>query len=159
MKFTLIFLVVIGLAAVGFWEYVYVPGEVGPRASDDWNRIRVGDKILNLEVARSLIDRQRGLSGREPATFPSDTGMLFVFGKPGLHEFWMKDMKFPIDIIWLDENLKVIDIKEWAEPASYYTDPPQNFVPQDLAQYVLETNAGFAESARLKIGTQAEILK
>lgn len=157
MKNTLIFLVAIGLAIVGYWKYFYVPKSAKLTIYDDWHKIKIGDRILNIEVVQSLIDRERGLSGRE--SLAVNAGMLFVFEKPGLYGFWMKGMKFPIDILWLDENLRVVDIKEKAEPSSYSITSPQNFVPQDAAKFVLEANAGFASYAGVKISNQAEILK
>ena len=157
MKNTLIFLAVIGLAAAGYWRYFYVTESVKPTKYDDWYRVRIGDKILNIEVAQTLIDRERGLSGR--LNLPANNGMLFVFERPGLYGFWMKGMRFPIDILWLDEDLRVVDIKERAEPSSYTISNPQNFVPQDAAKFVLEANAGFVSYAGVKIGAQAEILK
>ena len=159
MKYTIIFLVVIGLSAFAFFRYFYEPADMGARDYDNWKRMQIGEKTLNLEVAHNLIDREKGLSGREQASFPNDRGMLFVFNRPGLHSFWMKGMKFPIDILWLDEDLRVVDIKERAEPSSYTISNPQNFVPQDAAKFVLEANAGFVSYAGVKIGAQAEILK
>jgi uncharacterized membrane protein (UPF0127 family) len=153
MKYTVIFMVVIGLAVVGFLKYYYVPVDTGLAEYSDWKKIVINHRVLKLEVVRSLIDREVGLSGR--TTLSIDTGMLFVFDRPGLHGFWMKGMKFPIDIIWFDEDLKVIDIKEGADPAMY----PENYVPQDIAKFVLETNADFVSYANVKIGDQAQILK
>ncbi len=102
---------------------------------------------LKLEIADTPAERTQGLSGR--ASLPEDAGLFFVFEQPGLYEFWMKDMKFSIDIMWLDENYKVVGIKENATPESY----PQTFLPEQPALYALETNVGFVRKNNIKIGT------
>jgi len=64
--------------------------------------------------------------------------MLFVFENPGIHGIWMKDMKFPIDIIWLDKDMSVISKELNVSPDTY----PQVFYPSREAYYVLEVKAG-----------------
>ncbi|MBX4216008.1 DUF192 domain-containing protein [Candidatus Parcubacteria bacterium] len=93
----------------------------------------------------------QGLSGTP--SMPKDAGMLFVFDTPDKYGFWMKDMNFPLDIIWLDELGKVIYMKKDALPSSY----PESFGPALPAKYVLEVNAGFAEQHGLMEGDQAVI--
>jgi uncharacterized membrane protein (UPF0127 family) len=61
---------------------------------------------LSVEVADTPAERGRGLSGRE--MLPENSGMLFVFDTPGRYGFWMYGMKFPLDIIWIDERLRVV---------------------------------------------------
>ena len=56
--------------------------------------------VIQAEVVSRLADLRQGLSGR--ASLPTDHGMLFVFSKSDIYEFWMKDMKFPLDIIWIN---------------------------------------------------------
>lgn len=87
----------------------------------------------------------RGLSGREK--LPENSGMLFVFDKPDYHSFWMKDMKFAIDIIWIDENKKIVDITYNTAPETY----PATFRSNVPVQYVLEVNAGWAEQSAMNI--------
>ena len=78
--------------------------------------------------------------------------MLFVFDHPAQYPFWMKDMNFPIDIIWIDENLKVIFIKKNAVPESY----PEVFTSPQNSKYVLEVVAGFSDKYNIKIGDKVE---
>jgi uncharacterized membrane protein (UPF0127 family) len=110
--------------------------------------IRIGSTILKLEIADTDAERVQGLSDR--ASLPQDTGLLFVFDYPSYYGFWMKDMHFSIDMIWLDKDLKVVGLKEQATPESY----PQTFTPEKPALYVLETNVGFIEGNNIKIGSQ-----
>jgi uncharacterized membrane protein (UPF0127 family) len=92
--------------------------------------------------------REHGLSDRE--NLPTDTGMLFIFPNVGIQGFWMKDMHFPLDIIWIDEHKKVIGIASKATPESY----PEVFMSPKPIQYVLEINAGKSADFGITTGTQ-----
>jgi uncharacterized membrane protein (UPF0127 family) len=102
---------------------------------------------FSIEQATTTAARMQGLSGHAPLT--ATQGMLFVFDTADTYTFWMKDMLFPIDIVWLDEAWNVVDVTEHATPASYYTYPPTTFRPRKPARYVLELAAG--EAAQLHI--------
>ena len=78
--------------------------------------------------------------------------MLFVFEEPLRHTFWMKDMKFPIDIIWLDSNSKIVHIEENLMPCPLVLICP-SYAPNADSQYVLETIAGFAQRHNISLGT------
>ncbi len=103
---------------------------------------------LPVEVADTAESRQMGLSTRD--CIDDNHAMLFVFDNPDLHGFWMKDMKFSIDIVWLDQDKRVVDIKQDVSPATY----PEVFYPSGTAKYVLETNPGLLESVDVTIGSQ-----
>ena len=75
---------------------------------------------------------------------------MFVFDQLDFHGIWMKDMKFPIDIIWLDDTQQVVTIKTYISPDSY----PEVFRPTQESLYVLEVPAGFVKTAEIKIGDQ-----
>jgi uncharacterized membrane protein (UPF0127 family) len=109
-----------------------------------------GTTTLQLALANTPKERHRGLSRR--SRLPYD-GMLFVFGKEDLHGFWMKDMQFPIDMIWLDKNGKVVGVQASASPASY----PQTFYPDQPALYVIETRTGFVQERKIDIGHTIDI--
>ena len=115
--------------------------------------------VLKVGTARVLIDiadtpalRERGLSGRK--LLLNDQGMYFIFDHPDVYPFWMKEMNFPIDIIWIGEHMSVVDITKSASPSSF----PQTFVSSVPALYVLEVQAGFAERHGVKIGDQVVLL-
>lgn len=102
---------------------------------------------IKLEEVITPAAREQGLSGRP--CIPKDQGMLFIFNKADLYPFWMKDMKFPIDIIWIDAGHKVVYAKSDAQPSSY----PQTFVNSEPAQYVLELPAGRIGQLEIKPGS------
>jgi uncharacterized protein len=82
--------------------------------------------------------------------------MLFVFQESSRHAFWMKDMKFPIDIIWLDSNSKIVHIEENLVPCPLVLICPSH-APKANSQYVLETTAGFAQRHNISLGTNIKI--
>lgn len=101
---------------------------------------------ISLEIASNTASQIKGLSGR--TSLPEGQGLLFIFSSAGFHGFWMKEMNFPIDIIWIDDSFKVVTIKADTNPQTY----PKVFYPVSPARYVLEVNAGVASSSSLKEG-------
>lgn len=114
--------------------------------------IKIANKILKVELADTEEEQIKGLSGRQK--IENGTGMLFVFKKPSVNYFWMKDMNFPIDIIWIDENFQIINIEKNVKPESY----PTTFGPKEDSKYVLEVEALFSEKNNLKLGEKVEFL-
>lgn len=100
-------------------------------------------KIL---LADTLESREKGLGGRK--SIGVDEVMVFVFEKSGKHFFWMKDMLFAIDIVWLNADKEVIHIEREVSPDSF----PQSFGPNKESKYVLEFKSGVASSTGIKIG-------
>ena len=82
------------------------------------------------------MDRQKGLSGT--SELPKGQGLLFVFDTPGKHGIWMKEMNYPIDIYWFDQDFRLVDKALSVKPETY----PDVFYPKDDALYVLETKVG-----------------
>lgn len=109
-------------------------------------RIRMAERDFIADIADTQALRELGLSGRQG--LGDDEAMLFVFPTSGQNLFWMKDMLFPIDMIWLDKNKKVSHIVRDAEPSSF----PQTFGPSTPTMYVIETRAGIADEIGLRIG-------
>lgn len=114
---------------------------------------RLAGVELVLEVANTDVRRAEGLSGRKE--IKPNEGMLFVFPEDREHGFWMKDMGFPIDILWLDRGYRIVDVRENVEPESY----PKVFRPDVSARYTLELPAGFFAQYKLSKGMPLEILK
>lgn len=118
----------------------------------DIKYIKIAEKILKVELALTEEEQEKGLSGRNE--LKEDESMLFVFNHIDKYSFWMKEMNFPIDIIWIGEDFKVVYIKEKATPESY----PEAFTPSQNAKYVLEVFPGFSEKNNLKVGDKVEFL-
>jgi len=109
--------------------------------------VEIGGQKIKVDPALTEAEQTQGLSGRQ--NLLPDTGMLFVFNKPGYYPFWMPDMNFSIDMIWLTADMKVDYIEKNATPESY----PAIFGPKDNnTLYVLEVPSGFANNNHLQIG-------
>lgn len=108
--------------------------------------IRIGNTTINVERAVSEAERQRGLCCRD--FLAENAGMLFVYSQPGDYRFWMKDTRIPLDMYWISSEKKIVHIEQNVQPETY----PQPFGTDKPAQYILETNAGFAKTHNIKVG-------
>ena len=115
-------------------------------------RVGIGDHVYQVEVVDTVVSMAQGLSGRE--SLPEGSGMLFVFDPPRPEAFWMKDMRFSIDIIWI-RNGKVIGVVERAPVPSGSTIP--TFSSAGVVDHVLEVPAGTVTLDALKVGDTVTI--
>ncbi|MCH8003072.1 MAG: DUF192 domain-containing protein [Nanoarchaeota archaeon] len=112
----------------------------------------VGNIIVNVEIADSLEERSSGLMFRE--FLDENSGMLFVFDDEDYYSFWMKNTLIPLDIIFISENLEIVDII-YAEPCR--EDSCKSYKPIKPAKYVLEVNGNFTIKNDVKIGNKIVI--
>lgn len=108
--------------------------------------IYVDDEKFEVFIADTYSHRAQGLGGL--ASLSTYDGMLFIFEKDGRYQFWMKDMYFPIDIIWVAANGTVAHVTQSVSPESY----PQSFTPDTFVRYVLEVPAGFSDEHGVHAG-------
>ncbi|MBI4250760.1 DUF192 domain-containing protein [Candidatus Uhrbacteria bacterium] len=113
--------------------------------------LSVGSAKLNVEYANNLRKQLRGLSGRE--SLGENSGLFYSFQTPDFYTFWMRDMKFPIDIIWIGSDKRVVDVSKNVLPNSF----PKTFTSQDKAQYVVEVNAGYADAHDITVGATVDL--
>jgi uncharacterized membrane protein (UPF0127 family) len=105
-------------------------------------------KVLQVEVMVKDEDRAMGLMFRP--SLPEDRGMLFLFEESDFHGIWMKNCKFPIDILWLDADRKIVHVQEGAPPCT--KEPCPVYTPLRRAVYVVELNAGQARRDKAVVG-------
>lgn len=110
--------------------------------------VLIGSKVYRLESADTAPLRQKGLGGRDALC--ETCGMLFVFDQPGRYAFWMKDMRFPLTLIWLAGEQVVFVARDVSPDVSYTLDPPV------FADRVIEINAG--QSTDLNPGDRVRFL-
>ena len=110
----------------------------------DYILIEKNEILLLLADTPEL--RMKGLSGVKK--LEGNTAMLFIFNYPYKQGIWMKDMLFPLDIIWLDEDYRIVSIEQNVSPNTY----PKVFYPKAKSLYVIEGNVGFAEQNGLIVG-------
>jgi len=109
----------------------------------------INDQSFNLYVAKTPKDKEIGLSKYE--SLPENYGMLFPFDKAAIHSFWMKNMKFPIDIIFIKDRTIVTIHKNVPNPSVQNTSLPI-YMPKTPAKLVLEINAGLSEKYNFQEG-------
>jgi uncharacterized membrane protein (UPF0127 family) len=117
-------------------------------SSYEKEKILIKSSVFLGYVADTEEKRIKGLSGK--AFLPSNTSMIFEFDTPDTYGIWMKDMLFPIDIIWLDKNKMIVNLISNADPESY----PHVYYPPKDSLYVLETRAGLIKDKGLKLGDE-----
>lgn len=111
--------------------------------------LKIAQKCFDLEIADEARVQAKGLSDRD--SLAEDKGMLFAFDRAEEQCFWMKDMRFNLDMIWLNEEKTVIKTMQDVSPDTY----PDQFCA-DNAKYVLEFTSGFADKYGLKPGTKLQ---
>ncbi len=131
----------------------FLAGPMHSAAQDQYVKTMVTAKNITLVVDLALTPDQqsRGLSGRERMS--ENQGMLFVMQSPGRHGFWMKEMKFPLDIFWLDAKGRAVYLKQNLQPCLTILNCP-TYTPDTDSRYVLETVAGFSQRHAITKGTQ-----
>lgn len=107
---------------------------------------------IQVEVADTAVKRQLGLMFRK--SLPQDRGMLFIFDQPDFYRFWMKNCLFPLDMIWLDREKRIVNVTSNAPPC--LDDPCSTYQPKGKALYVIETVAGFANENGLLPGMEVK---
>ena len=149
----ILFFLIIPLAIAGFW---FSPHLKSDNKNDEGSRflsagfLKFDNTKIKVEIADSQIERQLGLSGRD--TLADNTGLFFVFDKEDFYHIWMKDMNFPIDVMWMDSQGTVVNIKSNISPSTY----PQTFTSDKPAKFILEMPAGWASRNIIKVGDKTD---
>jgi len=115
--------------------------------------VQINGVRVNIEIADNFEERAKGLMFRD--RLPEDAGMLFVFESEGNYPFWMMNMKFNLDMIWIDSNGKVVHIAKDVPPCIV---PCKTIDPNSNARYVLEVNSGFADKHGVIEGSLVRIV-
>lgn len=147
--FILALVIVFGLAALVFGSFglfakLYETGQAP--LSYKQTEIVFKNTVVRADVSDTNALRVRGLSGR--ANLPDGSGMWFAYEKEGDHSIWMKEMNFPLDILWFDRNFRLVAVKENAIPESF----PEAFVSATPSLFVLEVSAGFVQKYQVAAG-------
>ncbi len=153
------FLGVLLVLATGVVGYLWYSGNyyfftTSPQGSSDSVMLTAtfNEKVpLRVKVLTTTEELRKGLSGI--VSLASTEGRLFVFSGDGYHGIWMKDMLFPIDIMWVDAEGVIVAIEESVRPDTF----PNTFEPPQPARFVIETNAYFANSFNIRVGDRVEV--
>lgn len=140
---------VVGLLLViaGSWLIIFSLS----RSDTNQPTITIDHQTINVDVADEPQEITVGLGGRD--SLEQDRGMLFIMPQPIVASFWMKDMKFPIDFVWIDEGKHILAITPSIGVDSY----PITFSPPSAVKYVLEVNAGLSAHLGWLPGDEVEL--
>lgn len=147
-KMTIILTVIILIAAAGAY-YIYGPRKPNPRAT-----LTVGSTTFTIEVASTTPSRAQGLSGR--AELAENEGMFFIFPWADRYDFWMKDMKFAIDIVWIKDDRVVGFTENVAPEPGKSVFSLTKYSPPEPVNRVLELSAGSVKKFSIKVGDRVE---
>lgn len=151
--FIILFLV---MAASASYLFIMLRTPKGGQPQLPTATLKIGDRQYTVELAETSLSRTRGLSGR--TSLQEGRGMLFIFPVAAQYGFWMKDMLFPIDIVWITQG-KVADITaNVPAPNAQFTSLP-SYKPKQSVEMVLELPAGAAQKDGIIIGAQVELLR
>ncbi len=139
-----------------YWGFVQIDNNlqlfsVNSASSQSFKIVKIGDVAIRAQLLTTEPQWIQGLSGTD--ALAPNTGMLFDFGRADYWGIWMKDMNFPIDVLWITSDLKISDIVENMSPASY----PTNYKPHIPALYVLEIPAGTVRANHITVWQSIKI--
>ncbi len=152
-------LVIIGVVVLGLLAFfVFHTNNPTPTTNSmlTIKQVAIGDTQVEVEVAQTEAELEQGLSGR--SGLAEGTGMLFVFQQRGDWGIWMKDMQFPIDIVFMtktaDGEASVVSVVKNVSPDTYKENPPEIFYPPLAVDLVMELPAGFADAHQINQDTK-----
>ncbi len=117
-----------------------------------YKTVKIANVSIKAEVADTSLKRMEGLIPKK--SLPSNQGMLFIFNQEDYHGIWMMNMSFPIDILWINKDLEIVDVAESVPPCKFNC--PVYF-PNEKALYVLEVNSGFIKKNKIELGNSVSI--
>ena len=148
---TIAFILVVGLLTKGN----FLPKSPTPTQTPG-RQVRIGATTIAVEIADTDAKRSLGLGKR--TSLDKDSGVLFIFPQKDVtRNFWMKDMNFAIDIIWVNDG-KIVKIDKNVPPQPEVADSAlKNYSSGTPVDYVLEVNAGFSEKGGVNVGSTVDL--
>ncbi len=120
--------------------------------SDIKGSVTINGNIIEVELADETEERSQGLMFRK--SMARDNGMLFLFDEEGFYSFWMMNVNFNLDIIWINNNGSIVHIER--DVHSCFISCP-SYSSRDSARYVLELNSGVAKEFDLQVGSFVDL--
>lgn len=152
--------VIIAAAAIGGLGIAFAPSEVrdADRAHLPKGTVRVDNSVITVEVADSPAERQRWLTFRQDM-LPQDTALLIKYDEADLHEIWMLNIQFNLDLLWLDSDGNVVYMKQDVPPCGNVVETVScTYKPTSKALYVMAADAGFIKSHNFVQGSKMTII-
>lgn len=145
-----------GSVAIRTWlalALILAAGCTKPTSVEDYNSRQVtlpNGKVILAEQMIQSVDTARGMMFRD--SLAPDRGMLFYHAQAGKYAYWMYQVRIPLDIIWMDDNGRIVEISADTPPCTTVASQCPNYGGHETARYVLELAGGMAKKYGLKIG-------
>ncbi|MFH0806339.1 MAG: DUF192 domain-containing protein [Candidatus Brennerbacteria bacterium] len=147
--FMVVFGIVAGVSLIG------VPYFSSLFSLENKGEVKINEQIIVVDIVKDPDARAKGLSERDGLGV--NEGMLFLFDDAAYYPFWMKDMRFPIDIVWIAENT-IVGFEERVSPEPGIPDSElMSYAPPEPVDKVLELSAGRARLLRAEVGDAVKI--
>lgn len=145
---TIIFLIVfIILILIGFGSFLFLIIKEPISEENSIYILNNNDRIpITVELATNDFERNRGLMNRTDLC--ENCGMLFIFPDEDYRTFWMKNTLIPLDIIFINEEKRIVNIEEDTKK----NQTEELYSSESKAKYVLEVNSGFCQKNNIDIG-------
>jgi hypothetical protein len=152
-KLLLVFALLLIVTGAMYFTQNYLKGEGSLSFFKKTPIITINGNSFKVTVAASQQEREIGLS--ETKSLSQSQGMIFLFNKPDYYPFWMKNMKFPIDIIYINNDTITVIINN-AQPPKDNKESPIIYTPAEPSDKVLEIQAGLSEKYKFKNGDKVK---
>ncbi len=158
-KITLLFPVIISSIIIGILGLMFVPSDIKNRNLDfSIGTIKIDDKIINVEIADSEDERQRWLMFREENQ-SSNSGLLLVYDKPDLYAMWLLNIRYPLDLLWFDQQGNLVYTVRDAQPCDNVLDfSTCTFKNTKPSKFVLAAHSGFINQNGITNISKLEVL-
>ncbi len=152
--------VIIAAAAVGGLGIAFIPQEVREADRTEFSKgtVRIDDQVITVEIADTAAERQRWLTFRLDKMTPS-SALLLKYDEPDLHEVWMLNVEYNLDLVWLDKDGNVVYLIENAPPCQNVVETFScTYKTTSRSLYVMASTAGFIDANEISKGSRMTII-
>ena len=158
-KSTVLIPVIIAAVAVGALGIAFVPQDIRDRdTSFPKGTVKIDNDIITVEIAETAAEKQRWMTFRQDL-LPLDTAMLIKYDKPDLHEVWMLNVEYNLDLIWFDESGDAVYMIKNAPPCENVVETIScTYKTTKQALYVMAATSGFIDDHSISVGSKMTII-
>ena len=151
--------VIVAAVAVGALGIAFVPPEVRDRdVGFSKGTVRIDDDVITVEIAETAAEKQRWMTFRQDR-LPLDTAMLIKHDKPDLHEVWMLNVEYNLDLVWFDEGGNAVYLVRDVPPCENVLDTYScTYKPTERALYVVAATSGFIDAHGIEKGSKMTVI-
>lgn len=145
------------LVGLSFFIYSYSFADENLKISFEKQKIKIGSKIIHVEIAKTPDQHQYGLMNRN--SLPENNGMLFIFENEQTLSFWMKNTFIDLSIAYIDKNKQIVDIQEMKATNQMMVGDLPSYPSAKPALYALEMNKDWFKKNKIKVGQKFSFVK